>query len=46
VGKAMREFRKATSEITNEMTAATQAKTEPAPADKASTTPETKSSSN
>jgi len=26
VGKAMREFRKATSEITNEMSAATQAK--------------------
>ena len=28
VGKAMREFRKATSEITNEMTAAAQAKPE------------------
>ena len=46
VGKAMREFRKATSEITNEVTSAAQAKTEPAPPDKASTTPETKSSSN
>lgn len=32
VGKAMREFRKATSEITNEVTAAAQAKTEPAAA--------------
>lgn len=30
VGKAMREFRKATSEITNEVTAAAQAKPEPA----------------
>jgi sec-independent protein translocase protein TatA len=46
VGKAMREFRKATTEITNEVTSAAQAKTEPAPADKASTTSETKSSSN
>lgn len=34
VGKAMREFRKATSEITNEVTSAAQAKPEPtAPAD-------------
>jgi sec-independent protein translocase protein TatA len=46
VGKAMREFRKATTEITNEVTSAAQAKTEPPPADKASTTSETKSSSN
>jgi sec-independent protein translocase protein TatA len=46
VGKAMREFRKATTEITNEVTSAAQAKTEPEPADKASTTAETKSSSN
>ncbi len=30
VGKAMREFRKATSELTNEVTSATQPKTEPA----------------
>jgi sec-independent protein translocase protein TatA len=29
VGKAMREFRKATSELTNEVTAAAQAKPEP-----------------
>jgi sec-independent protein translocase protein TatA len=43
VGKAMREFRKATSEITNEMTAASQPKTEPAPAEKAPTS-ETKPS--
>jgi sec-independent protein translocase protein TatA len=46
IGKAMREFRKATSEITNEVTSAAQAKTEPAPADKAPTNSETKSSSN
>lgn len=46
VGKAMREFRKATSDITNEVTAAAQAKPDPAPpADKASTS-ETKPSSN
>ena len=32
VGKAMREFRKATSEITNEVTAAAQPKPEPAAA--------------
>ncbi|HEV2029575.1 MAG TPA: twin-arginine translocase TatA/TatE family subunit [Candidatus Dormibacteraeota bacterium] len=33
VGKAMKEFRKATSELTNEVTSATQAKPEaPAPA--------------
>lgn len=45
VGKAMREFRKATSEITNEVTSASQTKpAEPAPADKASTS-ETKPSS-
>lgn len=31
VGKAMREFRKATSEITNEVTAAAQPKAEPMP---------------
>jgi sec-independent protein translocase protein TatA len=45
VGKAMREFRKATSEITNEVTAAAQPKAEAAPtADTAtkSTTSETK----
>ncbi|HKW69407.1 MAG TPA: twin-arginine translocase TatA/TatE family subunit [Candidatus Dormibacteraeota bacterium] len=30
IGKAMREFRKATSEITNEVTSAAQAKSEPA----------------
>lgn len=45
VGKAMREFRKATSEITNEVTSAAQAKPEPTPAEKAST-PETKTPSN
>ena len=47
VGKAMREFRKATSEITNEVTSAAQAKPEPAPApaDTAATS-ETKPSSN
>ncbi len=39
VGKAMREFRKATSEITNEMTAATQ----PKPEQPASTTPTSES---
>lgn len=31
VGKAMREFRKATSELTNEVTTAAQAKPEPLP---------------
>jgi sec-independent protein translocase protein TatA len=31
VGKAMREFRKATSELTNEVTTAVQAKPEPPP---------------
>ena len=31
VGKAMREFRKATNELTNDITTATQAKPEPAP---------------
>ena len=31
VGKAMREFRKATTELTNEVTTAAQAKPEPAP---------------
>ncbi|HET7421200.1 MAG TPA: twin-arginine translocase TatA/TatE family subunit [Candidatus Dormibacteraeota bacterium] len=45
VGKAMREFRKATSEITNEVTSAAQAKPEPVSTDKASTS-ETKPSSN
>jgi len=40
VGKAMREFRKASNELTNEVTAATQAKPEtpPAPAATAETT--------
>lgn len=43
VGKAMREFRKATSEITNEVTAAAQPKAEPvATADTKSSTSETK----
>jgi len=37
VGKAMREFRKATSELTNEVTTATQAKPEPTAASAAST---------
>jgi sec-independent protein translocase protein TatA len=44
LGKAMREFRKATSEITSDVTAATQSKPEPAStttSDKSST-PETK----
>ena len=41
LGKAMREFRKATSEITNEVTAAT--KPEPAPEATKSSTSETKS---
>ena len=45
IGKAMREFRKATSEITNEVTSAAQAKPEQASTDKASTS-ETKPSSN
>jgi sec-independent protein translocase protein TatA len=53
VGKAMREFRKATSEITNEVTSAAQARPEP-PASAPSTTesaakgstPETNSSKN
>ena len=45
VGKAMREFRKATNEITSEVTNATQAKPESTPPDKASTS-ETKPSSN
>lgn len=41
LGRAMREFRKATSEITNEVTAA--AKPEPAPEPTKSSTSETKS---
>ncbi|HEV2413558.1 MAG TPA: twin-arginine translocase TatA/TatE family subunit [Candidatus Dormibacteraeota bacterium] len=41
LGRAMREFRKATSEITNEVTAAT--KPEPAPEPTKSSTSETKS---
>jgi sec-independent protein translocase protein TatA len=44
VGKAMREFRKATSEITNEMTSNSPAKPEPTPAEKAPTS-ETKTPS-
>jgi len=40
VGKAMREFRKATSEITNEVTNATKARPEqPAPAETAAKAP-------
>jgi sec-independent protein translocase protein TatA len=40
VGKAMREFRKATSELTNEVTNAAQAKPEqPAPTDSAAKAP-------
>jgi sec-independent protein translocase protein TatA len=37
VGKAMREFRKATSELTNEVTSAAQAKPEPTAASAAPT---------
>lgn len=37
IGKAMREFRKATSEITNEVTSATQPKPEPKPEPAATT---------
>jgi sec-independent protein translocase protein TatA len=37
VGKAMREFRKATSELTNEVTSAAQAKPEPTAASTAPT---------
>jgi sec-independent protein translocase protein TatA len=39
LGKAMREFRKATTELTNEVTTAAQAKPEP-PAPSAAVTPE------
>jgi sec-independent protein translocase protein TatA len=40
VGKAMREFRKATTELTNEVTSAAQAKPEtPAPAESAAKAP-------
>jgi sec-independent protein translocase protein TatA len=39
VGKAMREFRKATNELTNEVTTATQAKSEPAAPATTTTTP-------
>ena len=39
VGKAMREFRKATNELTNEVTSATQSKPEPT-ATSAASTPE------
>jgi sec-independent protein translocase protein TatA len=49
VGKAMREFRKATSELTNEVTAAAQGKPEaPSPSESAAkaSTSETKTSSN
>jgi sec-independent protein translocase protein TatA len=46
LGKAMREFRKATSEITNEMTTAAKPET-PAPSDAAkNSTSETKSTGN
>lgn len=38
VGKAMREFRKATTDITNEVTAAAQAKPEPTASTTATTT--------
>ncbi len=41
VGKAMREFRKATSELTNEVTTAAQAKPEPPPTAAPAVTPET-----
>ncbi|HVS49502.1 MAG TPA: twin-arginine translocase TatA/TatE family subunit [Candidatus Dormibacteraeota bacterium] len=41
VGKAMREFRKATSELTNEVTTAAQAKPEPPPPAAPAVTPET-----
>jgi sec-independent protein translocase protein TatA len=46
LGKAMREFRKATSEITNEVTSATQSKSEPAPTPDKSSTSETKPTGN
>jgi sec-independent protein translocase protein TatA len=49
IGKAMREFRKATTEITNEVTSAAQAKPEePAPAESAAkgSTSEAKPSNN
>jgi sec-independent protein translocase protein TatA len=49
VGRAMREFRKATTELTNEVTSAVQAKPEaPAPSENASkgSTSEAKPSSN
>ncbi len=45
VGKAMREFRKATTELTNEVTSAAQAKPEtPAPAESAAKAPTSTSS--
>jgi len=49
IGKAMREFRKATTELTNEVTAAAQAKPEPpAPAESTAkgSTSEAKTSNN
>jgi sec-independent protein translocase protein TatA len=45
VGKAMREFRKATTEITNEVTTAAQAKPEPQPSTDKAPASETKTSS-
>ena len=45
VGKAMREFRKATSEISNEVTTAVQQRPEPAPAAKTTTSNEGESAS-
>ena len=46
VGKAMREFRKATSELTNEVTSATQAKPEPTAASTAATSENSTSEAN
>ena len=40
VGKAMREFRKATSDLTNEVSSATQTKPEPPAATTSATNPE------
>jgi len=46
LGKAMREFRKATSEITNEVTSAAQSKPEPTSTSDKTSTPESKPTGN
>jgi sec-independent protein translocase protein TatA len=46
VGKAMREFRKATSELTNQVSSSAESKAEPAKVETTSTSSEPKAASN